>query len=301
MGKEDIFDQNEIRVLDFISFCWREKRMIITITAIISILSLSFSFFLTDYYKASSTLVPAEHLASQVSNSNPLASLSGIPGLNISPSDKLDYITLGMKTLESRVFTKSFIARHNLSHYYFAVDYYDKKSKKLVFDKNLYNPDKACTISKEKIPTDQDLFNSFQDSIRFIRNEAENTIKLEVIHESPIFAKEVNDLIIKDLNDEIRRFDSIIADKSIEFVNRKLRETQSSELKETLYGIYKSELRKKMLTEVQDEYIFRVLDPAVIPINKYKPSRLMILIASIISGFVISIISLLAIKLTQKE
>ena len=74
------------------------------------------------------------------------------------------------------------------------------------------------------------------------------------------------------------------------YLNKNFNEASKSPIyREMLSGMYVKELEKQMLTEVQEEYVFRTLDPPVLPKFKYRPSRFQFLLVSLILGIFVSI------------
>ena len=108
-------------------------------------------------------------------------------------------------------------------------------------------------------------------------------------HKSPYFAYELINKIIDQLNEEIRIFDNTIAKKSLEFIEIKSSDISSASFRKTINELYNSQLHKLMLTEVNDEYAFRIIETPVVPEKKFQPSRLIILILSTIFGFICSL------------
>jgi len=61
------------------------------------------------------------------------------------------------------------------------------------------------------------------------------------------------------------------------------------------------ELTKKvMIANVREEYAFKIIDPAVVPEMKYKPSKRNIVIISFLFGLIISLTSITSISFSKK-
>lgn len=287
------FQSTELKLTDFIILIWKRRMLVISLALSFGIIGVAFSFSITKTYRAESTLIPAERYSGTMAANQGNKRLGSIMGLT-SVGNETDYVVLGTETIKSRSFIKGFMSKNNLEPYYSAVDSYDLNAKKFIFNKDLYNEKEAKwsdeAYKNNLVPSDQALYKNFMKKTSFIRDMANNTLKLYTIHESPHLAKEVNVLLVKALNNAISDFDKEVATNSMNYIGERLVKTDGSELRQMLSGLYVSELEKKMLTEVQEEYVFRTLDPPVIPLNKYKPSRLQILISSILSGLFFSVI-----------
>ena len=66
--------------------------------------------------------------------------------------------------------------------------------------------------------------------------------------------------------------------------------------KSTLYKLIEEQTKTLMLAEAQEEFIFKVVDPAVVPEVKVKPARALICIVGTLLGFILG--AMLSIILT---
>ena len=64
------------------------------------------------------------------------------------------------------------------------------------------------------------------------------------------------------------------AQKSIDYLNFALSETEISGMQQVFYQLIEKQQQTKMLASVRDEYVFRTIDPAIISEEKSTPSGL---------------------------
>jgi LPS O-antigen subunit length determinant protein (WzzB/FepE family) len=55
-------------------------------------------------------------------------------------------------------------------------------------------------------------------------------------------------------------------------------------MQSVFYQLIEDQIKNKMLAEVQDEFVFKIVDPAVIPEEKSKPKRALICILGFMLG-----------------
>ena len=67
-------------------------------------------------------------------------------------------------------------------------------------------------------------------------------------------------------------------------------------IKLSINQIIESQLRKKMLANIKDDYAIFAIDEPFAPLIKTSPTRSYIVIISTIAGFILSIMILLAMK-----
>jgi len=74
------------------------------------------------------------------------------------------------------------------------------------------------------------------------------------------------------------------AEASIQYLESKLQETNIAGMQQVFYQLIESETRTVMLANAQKEYVFKTVDPAVVPQEKSEPKRAMICILATLLG-----------------
>ena len=74
------------------------------------------------------------------------------------------------------------------------------------------------------------------------------------------------------------------AEARIAYLEQKLRETNIAGMQQVFYQLIESETRTVMLANAQSEYIFKTVDPAVVPQEKSGPKRALIAIMATMLG-----------------
>ena len=60
------------------------------------------------------------------------------------------------------------------------------------------------------------------------------------------------------------------ANSAIEYLRKQLESTQLVEMQRVFYDLIESQTRISMLADVREEYVFQVVDPAVVPDEKLR-------------------------------
>ena len=142
----------------------------------------------------------------------------------------------------------------------------------------------------------QNTHGDFLNLISFNQDIKTKFVYISVKHQSPHFAHELLTQIIDELNEEIRVFDNTLASDSLKFIEEKSVDVSSASFRKTLNELYNSQLHKLMLTEVNDEYAFRIIETPVIPEKKFQPVRSLIAILSLIFGGLMSLFFIIFFK-----
>ena len=98
-------------------------------------------------------------------------------------------------------------------------------------------------------------------------------LRLGFKHRSPDIAAEWTSLVIKDLNDAIRRQDISEAESSIAYLRQQIDASPLTELKKLFYNLIQAQTEKMMLANVREEYVFKTIDPATVPETKSEPKE----------------------------
>ena len=102
-------------------------------------------------------------------------------------------------------------------------------------------------------------------------------------------AKQLVEWLIEGVNETMAEDDVIEAKKSIEYLKTQASKTSVSDLKKLFYGMIESHVTTIMLAEVNKEYVFKTLDPPVLPIWPTGINKLKIVIWISLAGLVSSI------------
>jgi LPS O-antigen subunit length determinant protein (WzzB/FepE family) len=85
------------------------------------------------------------------------------------------------------------------------------------------------------------------------------------------------------------------AEARIAYLEGKLQETNIAGMQQVFYQLIESETRTVMLANAQDEYIFKTVDPAVVPQEKSEPKRALIAIVATMLGGMLGVFTVFVI------
>ena len=296
MSSNDISQENstyndEIDLRDLLSVLWKEKTIIIVITSLFAVSSVLYALSLKNFYRS-------EALLSVAGESNTLGSLSGMGGLatmvgiNL-PSSGESKGEIALKTIQSRAFLKHLITFENVLPSIMATKNYDLQSKKIQFDPKIYNENNEEWVRKpgknqQSKPSYLEAFccddNTYLSQVSIFRDKKSNLITISVEHISPIFAKELLELIINEANELLRNRDLQESSAAIAFLNTEIPKASLITMKDAINMLLQSQLQKQMLAKVNKEYFLKVIEPPFIPEVKSKPFRALICIYGTLLG-----------------
>jgi uncharacterized protein involved in exopolysaccharide biosynthesis len=268
---------------------WAGKWLICGITFTAAVLAVIVSFMLPNIYRADVLLVPTEGegaagLSALASQAGGLASLVGIDLGNGSK----DKITLGLEVLKSRKFISGFIERHDVLVPLMAAKGWSRQADELEIDPDLYDEASGAWVRdvrppKQATPTFQEAYREFMEEIfSVVRDETSGFVTISVQHFSPYVAKQWADWLVEDINYTIMKQDVGEAEQAIAYLKKQVETTPLADLRTVFSRLIEGQMKTVMLAEVSNEYLLKTIDPAVVPEEKAKPMRVLIVGATVI-------------------
>ena len=98
----------------------------------------------------------------------------------------------------------------------------------------------------------------------------------------------------------MRKNDQQEAQSSIDFLTKKLEQTQLADMQTVFYQLIEEQTKTMMLAEVSPEYVLKTIDPANAPDEKSKPKRALICVLGTLLGGMLSVLIVLIRYFTNK-
>ncbi|MCO6356659.1 lipopolysaccharide biosynthesis protein [Pseudoalteromonas shioyasakiensis] len=281
MGKMIIQD-DAVTLGEVIGYLIKKKWQILSVTILFVAIGVAYALSKPNIYQAQVILSPASSSGDLGGGaSSQLGGLAALAGVNLGGASN-DKSVLYLEIFQSRKFLTAFIDKHSLQKDLFAAEGYDLLNESITYDE-----DKVARLKSdsEHPITVNYIFEKFIDNNFIIEvNKKTGLITLSIRHFSPIFAKKVTELIVKDINYAIRTEEIADAIKSINYLEKALGQTNVLETKKMFYQLIEQQHRTKMLATVKEEYAFKVIDPAIVPERKFSPNRALIVVVSGLIG-----------------
>lgn len=299
---------DEIDLRELFSVIWQGKWLIIAITAVFAIGSVVFAIMQPNIYKSEALLAPASEeqgggLSGLASQFGGLASLAGV---NLGAKGGTDKTELAIEVLKSRQFTSDFIQRHNILVDLMAVEKWNRDADKLIYDPELYNEQTSTWVREVKAPfkpepSMQEAYKVFSKMIAVNKAKETGMVTISVEHLSPAVAQQWVAWLIQDINKVMKDRDVAEANRSSEFLNKQIALTNVADIRTILYKLVEEQAKTIMFAEVRDEYVFKTIDPALIPEEKAKPKRALICVLGTMLGGMLGVMIVLVRHFMRKE
>lgn len=296
---EPLKEADEINLWELLGVLWRGKWYILGAMFISTLISALYAISLPNLYKAEVLLSPAGEnagggLAGMAGQLGGLASLAGV-NLGAKANDKT---TLAIEVLKSRAFITKLIHENDLLLPVMAAEGWDRESNTLKLDDDIYSSEQNAWLRKAKAgqaaqPSLLEAYERFTSFYAVTQDSKTNFVTVEVEFFSPYLAKEWVDLIVKEINREIKSRDVEEATESIKFLKDQAEKTPLANMQSVFFDLIEEQTKTVMFAAVRDEYVFSTLDPAVVAEKKSEPRRSLICLVGVVVGLMIGVVFVL--------
>lgn len=282
---------NEIDLRELFGVIWDSKLLIVGITGLFAALAIVFALLQPNIYRSEALLAPVQAGDSASSLASKFGGLASLAGVNL-PAGGIDKTSLAIEYIQSRVFLKKFIQNHpGVLPALMAVDKWHGGNNILEFDTNVYDVDtgewvREAVAPRKSVPSVQEAHEVFKQLLSISRDKDSSFVTLAIEHQSPYVAAQWVTWLIEDVNNALRDNDIAQAERSIAYLQSEINNTSISEMRSSLFELIQSQTQTIMLANASPEYIFKTVDPAVVPEIKTKPSRaLIVVLGALLGGF----------------
>ncbi|MGR5461210.1 Wzz/FepE/Etk N-terminal domain-containing protein [Vibrio alfacsensis] len=299
---------DEIDLRELFGALWKGKWIIIATTFVFAVGAVLYALSLPNIYKSDALLAPAESssgggLSKMAGQLGGLAALAGV-NLGGGESSQTD---LAVQVMKSRQFVEAFINKHDLLVPLMAAKDWDLANNKLILDEELYNPTTGEWLREPNglrgaTPTAQEAIEVFNKEVLSVSQDKESGLyTVSVKNYSPYIAQQWVNWLIEDINKVMRERTIAETSQNLAYLNTQLQKTAVADMQSTFYKLIEEQTKSLMLAEVQEEFIFKVVDPAVVPELKDGPKRALICVLGTLLGGMLGVAIVLVRFAFRKE
>jgi len=288
----DLMHEDEIDLLELFAVLWGGKWLIARVTAAAAVASVVIALSMTEIYRAEATLAPATSRESGSPLASQLGGAAALVGINLPRSGDGSRITNALAILESRDFIIRFIRENGVLVPLFAGEW-DRSERASSIDPAVYDTASGSWLLEEGAPTDLEAYRAFSAIFSQAQNRDTGLVTLAIEWTDPVLATQWVNGLIEKINQEVKAADQAEADNAIAYLRRQLESTPLVEMQRVFYDLIESQTRVSMLADVRDEYVFQVVDPAMVPDEKVAPRRSLIAVLGTLLGGMLGVVIVL--------
>lgn len=259
-------------VKELLATLWKGKWIIVAITSLFVAGSIAYALLATEWYRAEILLAPTEErkMPDLLGSLGGLASLAGV-SIGGGGSEE------PMAVLRSREFTGKFIEDLDLTTVLLASKW-DAENKRW----KASNP--------EDWPDIRDAVQYFDKNVRIVfLDKKTGMVTLTIRWKDPLVAAEWANLLVRKLNERMRERALADASRNVAFLQSEIVRTDVVSLQQSIGRLLEAEMQRLMLARGNEEFSFRVVDPAQPPHRRSEPRRTRVVVLSTILGFAFSV------------
>ena len=292
-------NEDEIDLRELFRTLWSGKWFIIATTFVFAVASVLFALSLPNIYVAEAKLAPTKEAqgGGLGDMSGQFGGLATLAGINL-PQGQVDNARMALEIIQSRAFLTDFVERRETLPDLMAVKSWNPMSGDVIYDTEIYQAPTQRWVRdveppKQPEPTAWEFVREFRQIMHLTEDTNTGIVTLRLEHQSPAIARQWVEWLIEDINNEMRRRDIDEAQRSISYIERELEHAQLANTQQVYASMLEQQTQTIMLANVRPEYVFRVIDPAVVPEERAKPSRALIAIVGTLLGAFIAMLLVL--------
>ena len=291
---------DEIDLRELFTAIWQGKWMIIAITTLFAVASVFYAINQPNIYKSEALLAPAEQDKAGGLGvlSGQFGGLASLAGVNLGSGGGIDKTQMALEVLKSRKFTSEFIKKHNILPDLMAAKSWNQETNAIIYNPEVYSKVENKWVREVKPslnpePSMQEAYNKFKDIVSTSVDKEIGMVTISVEHVSPFVAQQWVNWLVADLNQVMKARDVKEANNSTDFLTKQIKQTKIADIRAVLYKLVEEQTKTIMFANVRDEYVFKTIDPAIVPEQKFKPKRALICIFGVLAGGMLSVLLVL--------
>jgi LPS O-antigen subunit length determinant protein (WzzB/FepE family) len=285
-------DTDQLDLINLVRVLWAGKWWVIGLSVFAAAVSVAVVLNMPNQYKASAVLNSTT--GSSLSGiSSQLSGLASLAGVTLGTGDN-DESQVAIEVLQSWAFIDQFIRENRLEVPVFAAKGWNKQTGALEIDNKIYDEATNRWVrdpprGKPVEPTSWELYDTFSDRLSVSQDKKTGLVTVSIEYYSPRMASEWVGKLVKAINEHMRQRKLESSNKNIEYLQAQVDKTSVAEMKAVFYQLIENEIKNKMLAEASPEYQFVTVSPAMIPEEKSKPKRAIIVVLSTVLGGLIGV------------
>jgi len=265
-------EEDELSLIDLWNILWKRKAYILVGGFGCGILGILYALLAAEIYRSEVLMAPASRdergggLSALAGQFGGLASLAGV---NLDAGGNVE---TAKATLSSRAFLVDYIEEKNL--------------KPILFEEEWDGEAGSWETEDGEPPSDWRAYERFSEALDVSEDRQSGLVTLSVEWMDPELAASWANELARRVNDHMREKARREAERNLAFLDQQLEDTQVVEIREALYALVESETKKAMLAAAKKDFAFEIVDPAVVPEERTRPKRTLIVLASgMLGGF----------------
>ena len=281
------------------------KKFIILMIFFFAAFVIFYSLSLKNTYSSSALLKSKDSYSNQATSSG-LSSIGSLVGVSFGQGE-VDKVGLSIEILKSKDFFDTLYKNNDFMINLLAFDIFLPENKQSIYDEKMvkilntrYSSNESMNYMNEFYPLELAQM-IFLKKLLIFRSVDTGIVKITYTHGSPEVAASSFRVIINELDLYIKNRDLQRSEKALDFLNSSNLFSSTDSIKKVTANLIESELKKIVLSSIDENYIFDIIDSPRVSYLKIGPFRSKMAIFAIFSGFISSILIILILFYFNKK
>lgn len=292
----------EINLIEYCSIVWRRKAVVAGIVIAGSIIAIAVSLIAPDIYRAGAVITPVK--SQDASMGGGISTLSqqfgGLAGITLPDSGSTAEI---ISLLNSNILREKVLQRDGVMQMIFA-ERWDADKKKwrgggrsssllapLERAKALLRPmaSAAEDSGDGSAPTVWEGIRKLKDMVSVVQSARENTITISADSLRPETSAKTVGFILYTLNEHMSAEAQRVARINRAYLEGQLNSASDPIIRQKIYGLVARQIEMDMMSEVKENFAFKVIDPPMVPDQRISPRRSRMVVAGVAASLIVGL------------
>ncbi|HAH32812.1 MAG TPA: hypothetical protein DCL44_10915 [Elusimicrobia bacterium] len=295
--------EDVINLLEYWRVIWKRKVFLILLVTASAFAGGFSALFMPDIYCSTAVITPIGSKDGVGGIPSMAQQFSGLTGMMSSGSSSMEIMNL----LKSNILKEKMIEKYNLLPVLFPKQWdaekgawkqVEKKKQGLSIRKILgtlipkIRPVQPKAISKmedDGSPTVWQSIRALNGMIAVRNNVRDNVITIAIEFDDPELAAKLVDYLLTTLNDYMRGEAKRVAQANRRYLEEQLSKTADPLIRQKIYNLMASQIETAMMSEVKENFAFKIIDPSKAPDIKIKPVRRNVVLSWVASSLLMGL------------
>ncbi len=301
------FAEDEIDLAELWSSFIKRKWLIIVLTGLVTFSVALATLFITPQYESSVSLMPVSG-GGESDLTSKYGGLASLAGISLPSGGEMALSTEAVTTLMSKRFLKDYILEKDLKKQLFYQSWDSDNSRWLVSESlmgsfkkmltNLFGSSESGAkfsyegqeLLAEGEPSVYSVVDFFSKNVLSITEDSKSgmfTLKIKWI--DPVVARDwANELVLR-VDNELRQKAIAESQATITYMQDKLPTIELQDFRTIALQMIEENLKKVTFAQVKKEYVFKVIDPAIVAEEASSPKKGLMVAVGFVLGLMLSL------------
>lgn len=307
------FADDEIDLAELWAGLVKRKGLIVFLTGLVTLIMLVVSFQITPKYESSVKLMPVSGGDAASGLMAKYGGLASLAGISLPSGGDVPLAAEAVEVLQSKRFLADFIVEKNLKPILFYKNWDQEKQQWLNKPSMLanlkeslgmnssiasvYEGQEVLAEGEPSVYAAVELFN--KEVLSATEDGKSGLYALKIKWDNPVLARDWANELVQRIDNELRQNALHEAQATIDYMNKKLETIALQDIRNIALQTIEENMKKITFAQVQKQYVFKVIDPAIVADKPVSPKKGLMVAVGFVLGLMLSVF--LALVLNWRE